>query len=71
MADFFTWSNPNSLEAAAIRNFLDRAQQRVMDSPSRLPIKADQAHLAINWLRALIDLKPSDYTRDAVAELDK
>lgn len=64
MADFYTWNNKHSIERATIERFLSDAQQRIKDKPGRIPMNSVDVNLAINWLRGLLDLKPSEMTGD-------
>lgn len=58
-ADFYTYNNPNSLERKVIEDFLGRAQERLRTHPGRVPVDAKNANGTINWLRGLLDRKPS------------
>lgn len=59
-ADFFTWTSKGSIARMAIESFLSEAADRVQDKPECIPMRAREANLAINWLRGLLDLKPSE-----------
>lgn len=63
-ADFFTWNNPNSIERSAIERFLSEASNRADLAPGRLPMRPQDAQLAINWLRGILDRKPSELRGD-------
>ena len=60
MADRYTYNDPNSIERAAIVDFLKRAQKRVEEHPEILVFKPEQGNLVINWLFALLGRKPSE-----------
>jgi hypothetical protein len=62
-SDEYTYNNPKSLERLALNSFLELAQMRVSDHPEKLPFKAVQGHLVINWLRNMLDMKPSDLAK--------
>jgi len=60
-ADYFTWNQPHAIERKAILRFLQEAEKRLAAKPELAPTGEDSTmHLTINWLRALIDRKPSE-----------
>ena len=46
-------------EREAIVHFINVAQNRIEEYPSKLAFKAVAGHIVINWLRALLDRKPT------------
>jgi hypothetical protein len=71
MADYYTWNEKQSSQRYAIEQFLALAQDYIELHPDKLPFKAVYGNLTINWLRGLLDRKPSTLGEAAKRLIDR
>lgn len=58
--DWYTWNLKDHSARGIIETYLDVVAKRVELAPGRIPFDSRNANLAIAWMRALLDRKPSE-----------